>query len=93
MSAEIHEASAPRTAPTLVTNHEVIGIGMKRLANELVGDVRAIEIAGVDMVDPARDRLAKYGEGRVAVVRRAEYARSGELHGAVAHTVHGAVAQ
>ena len=74
-------------------DHEVIGIGMKRLANELVGDVRAIVIAGVDVVDPPRDRLAKHGEGRVAILRRAEHARSGELHGAVAHTVHGAVAQ
>ena len=55
--------------------------------------VRAIEIAGVDVVDPPRDRLAKHGEGRVAIIRRAEHAPSGELHGAVAHTVHGAVAQ
>jgi hypothetical protein len=66
---------------------------MKRVANELIGDVRAIEIAGVDVVDPPRDRLAKHGEGRVVILRWAEYARSGELHGAVAHTVHGAVAQ
>jgi len=73
-------------------DHEVIGIGMKRLANELVGDVRAIVIAGVDMVDPLRHRLAKHGEGRMAIPRRAEHARSGELHGAVAQTVHGAVA-
>ena len=74
-------------------DHEVIGIGMKRLANELVGDVRAIVIAGVDVVDAPRDRLAQHGEGRVAILRRAEHARSGELHGAIAHTVHGAVAQ
>ena len=66
---------------------------MKRLANELIGDVRAIVIAGVDVVDPPRDRLAKHGEGRVAILGRAEHARSGELHGTVAHTVHGAVAQ
>ena len=74
-------------------DHEVIGIWMKRLANELIGDVRAIVIAGVDVVDPPRDRLAKHGEGRVAILRRAEHARSGELHGAVAQTVHRAVAQ
>ena len=53
----------------------------------------AIVIAGVDMVDPPRDCLAKHSEGRVAILRRAEHARSGELHGAVAQTVHGAVAQ
>ena len=66
---------------------------MKRLANELVGDVGAIVIAGVDVVDPQRDRLTKHGEGHIAVLRLAEHARSGELHRAVAHTIHGAVAQ
>src|SRR5262245_35587720 len=35
-----------------------IGIGLKRLANELVGNVRTVVIAGVDVVDPPRDRLA-----------------------------------
>ena len=74
-------------------DHEVFGIGMKRLANELVGDVRAIVIVGVDVVDVQRDCLAKHGEGRAAILRRAKHARAGELHGAVAHTVHGAVAQ
>jgi hypothetical protein len=29
----------------------------------------------------------------VAILRRAEHARSSELHGAVAHAVHSAVAQ
>ena len=32
---------------------EVVGIGMQRLADDLVGDVRAVEIAGVDVVDAA----------------------------------------
>jgi hypothetical protein len=40
----------------------------------------------------SRDRLAKHGEGAVAILRRAEHARSGELHGTVAYTVQ-AVAQ
>ena len=66
---------------------------MKRLANELVGDVRAIVIASVDMVDPLRHRLAKHGEGRMAIPRRAEHARSGKLHGAVADPLYVAVAQ
>ena len=74
-------------------DHEVIGIGMKCLANELVGDVRAIVIAGVDVVDSPRDGLAKHGEGRLAILGRAKHPRSGELHGTIAHTVHGAVAQ
>ena len=73
--------------------HKVIGIGMKRLANELVGYVRAIVIAGVDVVHAPRDRLAKHAEGRVSILWRAEHAWSGQLHRPVAHAVHGAVAQ
>ena len=55
-------------------DHKVIGIGMKRLANELVGDVRAVVIAGVDVVHAPRDRLAKHAEGRVSILWRAEHA-------------------
>ena len=66
---------------------------MKCLANKLVGDMRTVEIAGVDVVHPARNRLAQDGDGRGAIFRRAKYARSGKLHRAIAHTVHCAVAQ
>ena len=66
---------------------------MQRLADDLVGDVRPVEVAGVDVVDAARDRLAQHGEGRVTVLGRAEDAGSGELHGAVAEPLHGAVAE
>src|SRR5262249_6507472 len=74
-------------------DYKLIGIWMKRLANELIGDVRAIVITGVDVVDAQRDRLAEHGEGRITILRRAEHARSGQLHHTVTHTVYGAVAQ
>src|SRR3546814_3546512 len=32
-------------------NHKVWVVGVKRFANDLISDVRAIKIAGVDMVD------------------------------------------
>jgi len=66
---------------------------VERLADHLVGDVGAIEVAGVDMVDAAGDRLAQYGEGGVAILGWAKYAGAGELHGAVTHAVDGAVAE
>ena len=66
---------------------------MKRLADELVGDVRAVEVAGVDMVDAARHGLAQHGDRRVAVLGRPEHAGPGELHRAIAHAVHDAVAE
>ena len=93
LCAGFHDASAPRTAPTLVTIVEVVRIGVQRLADQLVGDVRAVEVAGVDVVDAARHRLAQHRERRVAVLGRPEHAGPGELHRAVAHAVHDAVAQ
>ena len=57
---------------------------MKRLANKLVGDVRAIEIAGVNVIDAARHGLPQHGEGRIAIIRRSKHTRSGELHRAIA---------
>ena len=72
---------------------EIVGIGVQRLADQLVGDVRAVVVAGVDVVDAARDGLAQHGQCRVAVLGRAEHAGPGELHGAVAEPLHGAVAE
>ena len=66
---------------------------MQRLGDDLVGDMRPVEVAGVDVVDAARDRLAQHGDAFGAVLRRAEDALAGELHGAVAHAVHGSVAE
>ena len=74
-------------------DHQVVRIGVQRLADQLVGDVGAIEIAGVDVIDPAGDRLAQHGERRGAILRRPEYAGPGELHRAIAHAVDGAVAE
>ena len=72
-------------------DHEILGIGMQRLADDLVGDMRAVEVAGVDVVDAGRDRLAQDGDRRVAILGRAEHAGAGELHGAVAHAAQGEV--
>jgi site-specific DNA-cytosine methylase len=57
---------------------------VQRLADQVVGDVGAVELRGVDVVDAelhgaAQDRTRAFG-----VARRAEDAGAGELHGAVA---------
>ena len=67
-----------RAAPgaDLGDDDEIVGIGMQRLADDLVGDVRAIEIAGVDVVDAARHRLAQHRDRGVAILGRAEHARA-----------------
>jgi hypothetical protein len=37
---------------------KVVGIGMQRLPDQLIGDVGTVKVAGVDVIDPTRDRLA-----------------------------------
>ncbi len=66
---------------------------MQRLADDLVGDMGAVEVAGVDVIDPARHRLAEHRDRLAPILRGPEHPRSGELHGAVAEPPYGASAQ
>ena len=66
---------------------------MKRFADDLVGDVRAVEIAGVDVIHAGRDSFAQHGQCSVAILGGPEYAGTRELHGAVAKALHGAAAE
>jgi hypothetical protein len=74
-------------------DQQILGIGMKRLSDNLVGDERTVVIADVDVVDPARHGLAQHGDRLVAVARRTEHARAGQLHGTIAHPLHLTVAK
>jgi hypothetical protein len=66
---------------------------MEGLADQPIGHQRPVGLTGVDVGDAQLDDVAEYGECAVVVGRRAHDAGAGELHGAVAHAVHGAVAQ
>jgi len=72
---------------------EVGGIGVERLADDLVGDVRAVEVACVDVIYPRLDRGAQHGNGFAVVVWWTEDALPRELHRAIAHAVHGSVGE
>ena len=87
----VHDPGAvvPAACADFGDEGEVVGVGMERLLDELVGDVGAVEVAGVDVVDAAGDGFAENGERRVRVLGGTEDVRAGELHGAVAHAVHG----
>jgi hypothetical protein len=63
------------------------------LTDEFVGDVRTVELRGVDVVDAEFDRPFQHGDRLVVVSGRAEDAGSGELHGAEANPADGEVAQ
>ncbi|SOZ73765.1 conserved hypothetical protein [Cupriavidus taiwanensis] len=71
-------------------DHQVIRVRMEGFADELVGDVRAVEITRIDVVHAGRDGFAQHGDGCGTILRRSEHAGPGQLHGAVAHAVHGA---
>ncbi len=66
---------------------------MKRLADELISDIRTVVIARVDVIDSARDRLAQDRECALPIFRRPKHAGTGKLHGAVTHPPHGSSAQ
>jgi len=68
---------------------EAVWIGVDGILDDLVGDVRAVEVAGVDVIDVCCDGFAEDGEGGVHVAWWAEDVRAGELHGAIAHAMHG----
>src|SRR4029077_20129015 len=58
---------------------------MQRLFDKLIGDVRAIEVAGVDVGDTEANNLAQDRECTVVVCWRPEYMWTSQLHGAVPH--------
>ena len=71
--------------PDLGDDVQAGGVGVQGFADELVGDVRAVEVGRVDVGDAPLDRLAQHGDGLVVVAGRAEDAGPGELHRAEAH--------
>ena len=92
--AGFQEASAPAGCAHLGNDHEIVPVGMQCLPDDLVGDMRAVEIAGVDMVDAAFHRLAQH---RDRLPRRsfggAEDAFARKLHGTIAKALDHAVAK
>jgi hypothetical protein len=58
---------------------------MERLFDKLIGYVRAIEVAGVDVIDTELNNLAQNRDCTVMIRWRPEYMRTSQLHGAVPH--------
>jgi hypothetical protein len=60
---------------------------MERLMDQLVCDVRAVELGGVDVIDPCLDGSPQHRDGCISILRRTKDAGAGELHRAKTHTV------
>ena len=58
---------------------------MERLFDKLIGYVRAIEVAGIDVVDTEASNLAQDRDRTVVVCWRPEYMWTSQLHGPVPH--------
>src|SRR5262245_52531305 len=71
--------------PELGDDHQPRWIRAQRLPDDLVGDVRAVEVRRVDVVHAGRYRLAEDSDGAVGILRRAPYAGAGQLHRAIAY--------
>jgi hypothetical protein len=73
-------------------DHQIIGIRMQRLLNDLIGDMRTVEIAGIDVVHARRDSLAKNRDRTGNIAWRAPNhlvaILSGELHGPITDPVY-----
>src|SRR4029077_20629161 len=73
-------------------DHQIIGVRMQRLLNDLIGDMRTVEIAGVDVVHARCDSLAKNRDRTGSIAWRAPNPLvailSGELHGPITDPVH-----
>ena len=61
--------------------------------DEPVGDVRAIELGGVDVVHSCFDRSSQDGKCLAAIARRPEDTGARQLHGAKANSADGATGQ
>ena len=59
---------------------------MERVVNQLIGDMRAVVVAGVDVVHSGCDGLAQNRQRRGTILRRTEHIRARKLHGAESQT-------
>jgi hypothetical protein len=77
--------------PCLRRDDEPLGIGVQRLGDQLLGDVRPVGVGGIDEVDSQVDRPPK-DTNRLAAIRwRTPHSFSSDPHGAEAHAIDGEI--
>src|SRR5689334_13064615 len=80
------------TAPSAEfgNNYETMRIRMERPLNDLIGHVRAVVVASIDMIHAGIDRLPQNSNGGFNIPRWSKDLGASKLHCAVAHSVHAA---
>ena len=76
---------------THLGHNRYVPIRVQRLTDDLIGDMRAVEVAGVDVIDASGNRLPQYGNCRRTILRRTPYVRTGKLHRSIANAIQGDV--
>jgi hypothetical protein len=94
--AELRRLGGSREGPPLVADHADLGghhqvcrVGVQRPAEQLVGHLGPVGVAGVDVGDAEVHGSSQHGDGGVAVLGRPPDAGAGQLHRAVAEPGHG----
>ncbi len=70
-------------------NHQAIRIGMERLLYDLIGHMRTVKVAGVDVIHAGLNGLSQYSDCSLDVAGRSPDLRACKLHRAIAHAVYG----
>src|SRR4051794_29958936 len=83
-------AGAPQ--PPLGGDHQILGIRIEGLGDQLLADVRPVRVRGVDQVDAQLHRAPQDGNGLAVVRRRSPDAGTGNPHRAEAEPAHPAIA-
>ena len=82
--ARLPPARPGRREAALGGDREALGIGMERLGDQFLADLRAVGVGGVDQVDAELERAAQDREGFLVVGRRSPDALAGDPHRAEA---------
>src|SRR5438105_5908772 len=77
------------TSTHLGDDHQTIRIRMERPLDNLIGHMRTVEVAGVNVVHAGLYGLPQNRDGEVNVGRRSPYLRTSKLHCTVAHAIYG----
>ena len=80
-------------AAELRGDDEIARVGVERLGDQPVGDVRAVVPGGVDEVDAELDRAAEDGARALRIVGLAPDVLAGQAHGAEAEALHFEIAE
>src|SRR3954452_12960052 len=77
-------AAAGPDEPRFGGDHQLVGVGVQGLADQVLGDIRAVGVGGVDQADTELDGPSQYADRLLTVTGLAPDALAREAHRAVA---------